>query len=31
MLNQPTLEKLLAMRMEPVETWRSFEQDESAK
>lgn len=32
MLNQPTIEKLLAMRLEPmVETWRSFEQDESAQ
>ena len=31
MLNQPTIDKLLAMRLEPmVETWRSFEQDESA-
>jgi DNA replication protein DnaC len=31
MLHQPTIEKLLAMRMEPmVETWRSFEQDENA-
>ena len=31
MLYQPTVEKLLAMRMEPmVETWRSFEKDESA-
>jgi DNA replication protein DnaC len=30
MLNQPTIEKLLAMRMEPmVETWRSFAQDEN--
>ena len=32
MLNQPTIEKLLAMRLEPmVETWRSFEQDENAQ
>ena len=32
MLHQPTIEKLLAMRMEPmVETWRSFEQDENAQ
>ena len=31
MLHQPTIEKLLAMRMEPmVETWRSFEQDDNA-
>ena len=31
MLHQPTIEKLLAMRLEPmVETWRSFEQDETA-
>lgn len=31
MLHQPTIEKLLTMRLEPmVETWRSFEQDESA-
>lgn len=31
MLNQPTIDKLLAMRLEPmVETWRSFEQNESA-
>jgi DNA replication protein DnaC len=31
MLHQPTIEKLLAMRLEPmVETWRSFEQDEDA-
>jgi DNA replication protein DnaC len=30
-LHQPTIEKLLAMRMEPmVETWRSFEQDDNA-
>jgi IstB-like ATP binding protein len=30
MLHQPTIEKLLAMRMEPmVETWRSFEQDDN--
>ena len=30
MLNQPTIEKLLAMRMDPmVETWRSFAQDEN--
>ena len=32
MLHQPTIEKLLAMRMEPiVECWRSFEQDENAQ
>jgi DNA replication protein DnaC len=32
MLHQPTVEKLLAMRLEPmVETWRSFEQDENAQ
>jgi IstB-like ATP binding protein len=32
MLHQPTIEKLLAMRMQPmVETWRSFEQDENAQ
>src|ERR1700741_1107727 len=32
MLHQPTVEKLLAMRMEPiVETWRGFEQDENAQ
>ncbi|HEX2714169.1 MAG TPA: IS21-like element helper ATPase IstB [Candidatus Acidoferrales bacterium] len=32
MLHQPTIEKLLTMRMEPmVETWRSFEQDENAQ
>lgn len=31
MLHQPTIEKLLAMRLEPmVETWRSLEQDETA-
>jgi DNA replication protein DnaC len=31
MLHQPTVEKLLAMRMEPmVEAWRSFAQDENA-
>ena len=31
MLHQPTIEKLLTMRLEPmVETWRSFEQDENA-
>lgn len=31
MLHQPTIEKLLAMRMEPmVEAWRGFEQDENA-
>src|SRR6516225_6443433 len=30
MLHQPTIEKLLAMRMEPVvQAWRSFEQDEN--
>src|SRR5438094_4272238 len=32
MLHQPTIDKLLAMRMEPmVESWRSFEQDENAQ
>lgn len=32
MLHQSTIEKLLAMRLEPmVETWRSFEQDENAQ
>jgi DNA replication protein DnaC len=32
MLHQPTIEKLLAMHLEPmVETWRSFEQDETAQ
>jgi hypothetical protein len=32
MLHQPTIEKLLAMRMESmVESWRSFEQDENAQ
>jgi hypothetical protein len=32
MLNQPTIDKLLAMRMEPiVEAWRAFEQDEDAQ
>jgi DNA replication protein DnaC len=32
MLHQPTLEKLLAMRMEPfVEAWRTFEQDTNAQ
>jgi len=32
MLHQPTIEKLLAMRLEPmVECWRSFEQDENAQ
>ena len=32
MLHQPTIEKLLAMRMEPmVETWRSFEQASRTK
>jgi DNA replication protein DnaC len=32
MLNQPTIDKLLAMRMEPVvEAWRAFEQDENAQ
>lgn len=32
MLHQPTIEKLLAMHLEPVvETWRSFEQDENAQ
>ncbi len=31
MLHQPTIEKLLAMRLEPmVQTWRSFEQDDNA-
>jgi DNA replication protein DnaC len=31
MLHQPTIEKLLAMHLDPlVETWRSFEQDENA-
>jgi DNA replication protein DnaC len=31
MLHQPTIEKLLAMRMEPmVECWRNFEEDENA-
>ena len=31
MLHQPTIEKLLSMRMEPfVEAWRTFEQDENA-
>jgi hypothetical protein len=30
MLHQATIEKLLAMRLEPmVETWRSLEQDEN--
>jgi hypothetical protein len=30
MLNQPTIDKLLAMRVEPVvEAWRAFEQDET--
>ena len=30
MLNQPTIDKLLAMRMEPVvEAWHAFEQDEN--
>jgi hypothetical protein len=30
MLNQPTIDKLLAMRMETVvEAWRAFEQDEN--
>jgi len=32
MLHQPTIEKLLTMRMEPfVEAWRTFEQDENAQ
>jgi hypothetical protein len=32
MLNQPTIDKLLAMRMEPVvEAWRAFEQDENTQ
>jgi DNA replication protein DnaC len=32
MLNQPTIDKLLAMRMEPVvETWRAFDQNENAQ
>jgi hypothetical protein len=32
MLHQPTIEKLLTMRMEPlVEAWRAFEQDENAQ
>jgi DNA replication protein DnaC len=32
MLHQPTIEKLMAMRMEPiVEAWRAFEQDENAQ
>ena len=32
MLHQPTIEKLLSMRMEPfVEAWRSFEQEEDAQ
>jgi DNA replication protein DnaC len=32
MLNQPTIDKLLAMRMEPVvEAWRAFEQNENAQ
>jgi hypothetical protein len=32
MLHQPTIEKLLAMRMEPiVEAWRALEQDENAQ
>jgi DNA replication protein DnaC len=32
MLHQPTIEKLLAMHLEPmVETWRSFEQEENAQ
>jgi len=31
MLHQPTIEKLLAMHLEPmVETWRNFEQNEDA-
>ena len=32
MLNQPTIDKLLAMRMEPVvEAWRAFEQDQNTQ
>jgi DNA replication protein DnaC len=32
MLNQPTIDKLLAMRMEPVvEAWRAFDQNENAQ
>jgi DNA replication protein DnaC len=32
MLNQPTIDKLLAMRMEPVvEAWRAFKQDENTQ
>ncbi|HVH88527.1 MAG TPA: IS21-like element helper ATPase IstB [Terriglobales bacterium] len=32
MLHQPTLEKLMTLRLEPfVEAWRSFEQDENAQ
>jgi DNA replication protein DnaC len=32
MLHQPTIEKMLALRLDPmVETWRGFEQDESAQ
>ncbi len=32
MLHQPTIEKLLAMHLEPmVETWRGFEQNENAQ
>ena len=32
MLNQPTIDKLLAMRMVPVvEAWRAFEQDENTQ
>jgi DNA replication protein DnaC len=32
MLHQPTIEKLLTLRMEPfVEAWRAFEQDENAQ
>jgi DNA replication protein DnaC len=32
MLHQPTVEKLLTMRMEPfVEAWRTFEQDANAQ
>ena len=31
MLHQPTIEKLLAMHLEPmVETWRNFEQNQDA-
>jgi hypothetical protein len=31
MLHQPTIEKLLAMHLQPmVETWRNFEQNQDA-